>query len=161
MPSRKSFALLAAGAAFLVSAAFAQEGAVTDQETARQLMHERHENFETIGESFKTIRDQLRSKDSDMEAIAKASETINSLSKEIPSWFPEGTGPETGIETEAKAEIWQDWSSFTAAADRLVEESGKFVALTATGDKAKIMGGVRGLGGACKNCHDSFRVDED
>jgi cytochrome c556 len=43
----------------------------------------------------------------------------------------------------------------------LVDEAGKFAALAEAGDVAAIGGGVRGLGGACKNCHDNFRVKED
>jgi cytochrome c556 len=43
----------------------------------------------------------------------------------------------------------------------LVDEAGKFATAANTGDLATIGGGVRGLGGACKNCHDNFRVKED
>lgn len=128
---------------------------------AEELMHQRHENFEEIGKSFKAIRDQLRSGEADMAVISSSARTIDDLAKQLHTWFPEGTGPETGIETEAKAEIWQDKDNFNAAAKKLVEESGKFVALTETGDPSKVAGGVRSLGGACKNCHDSYRVEED
>jgi cytochrome c556 len=48
-----------------------------------------------------------------------------------------------------------------AARQKLVEEAGKFAALANAGDMASIGGGVRGLGGACKGCHDKFRVKED
>lgn len=128
--------------------------------SAGQIMHERHENFETIGEAFKTIRDQVRSRDADMQAISRSANTINELAQQLHTWFPAGTGPEAGS-THAKAEIWENKADFNAAAERLVVESGKFVALTRTGDVSKIGGGIRGLGGACKNCHDSYRVDED
>lgn len=157
MSISKSISLLALSVALLFSATnFAQgEGNI------EHLMHERHENFEKIGESFKTIRDQLRSSSADMALIASSATTINTLSQEIHTWFPAGTGPESGIETEAKAEIWQDKAGFNAAAENLVKESGKFLALTASGDISKIGGGVRNLGGACKNCHDDYRVDDD
>lgn len=143
-------ALLASGSLFAQS-----------QGEAKQLMEQRHENFEKIGKSFKAIRDQLRSGDADMAVISTSAKTINDLAKQLHTWFPAGTGPETGIETEAKAEIWQDKTAFNGAADKLVEESGKFLALTETGDASKVMGGIRNLGGACKNCHDRFRVEED
>jgi cytochrome c556 len=42
-----------------------------------------------------------------------------------------------------------------------VEETGKFVQAANSGDLAAIGGGVRGLGGACKGCHDKYRVKED
>lgn len=138
----------------------AQHDHASTQGTPGHIMHERHENFETMGEAFKTIRDQVRSRDADMQAISRSAETINDLAQQLHTWFPAGTGPEAG-KTHAKAEIWQNKADFNAAAERLVEESGKFVALTQTGDASKVAGGIRGLGGACKNCHDQYRVEED
>lgn len=131
-----------------------------DHAGATQIMDERHEKFETMGEAFKTIRDQVRSRDADMQAISQSAKTINDLAQELHTWFPAGSGPEAGS-THAKAEIWQNKADFNAAAERLVEESGKFVALTQSGDVSKVAGGIRGLGGACKNCHDKYRVEED
>lgn len=157
MPISKSIGLFAISATVLFSAGnFAQDGA-----SPEQLMHERHENFEKIGESFKAIRDEVRSSSADLALISSSATTINDLAQQIHTWFPAGTGPESGIETEAKAEIWQDKAGFNAAAENLVDESGKFLALTTSGDIAKIGGGVRSLGGACKNCHDDYRVDDD
>ncbi len=127
---------------------------------AAKTIEDRQENLETIGDSFKIIRDQLRG-DKDVTAITKAAETINGLAPQLHTWFPAGTGPETGIETEALPVIWEKNADFNAAADRLVTEAGNMLAAAKTGDLAKVGGGVRGLGGACKNCHDNFRKEED
>lgn len=154
MPMSQSVLTLFAALLFS-SASLAQS-----ETSAREIMHERHENFETIGEAFKTIRDELRGA-GNLQAISSSAQTIHDLARELRTWFPAGTGPETGIKTEAKPEIWQNKAEFNSAAERLVKESEKFLALTTSGDTSRIAGGVRGLGGACKNCHDQFRVDED
>lgn len=148
----KTTALICAGASIAISGMlFAADPKV--------IMEERHENFEEMGEAFKTIRDELRG--GDMDKIHAAAGVINEHAQNLDTWFPPGTGPETGIKTEAKAEIWQQREEFSKAAQNLVAESGKFLELAATKDAAKIGAGVRGLGGACKNCHDTYRVDED
>jgi cytochrome c556 len=127
---------------------------------AAKIMQDRHENYEKIGDSFKTIRDQLRG-DRDVAAITGAAETINTLAPQIKTWFPEGTGPETGIETEALAKIWQDKAGFNAAADKLVTEAGNMLVAAKSGDLGQVGNNVRTLGGACKNCHDSYRVEQE
>ncbi len=127
---------------------------------AEKIMHDRHENFEQIGDSFKVIRDQLRD-GRDMGAITSAAESISNLAGELHTWFPKGTGPETGIKTEALATIWEDQAGFKSAADKLVTESGNMLAAAKSGDLAKVGGNVRSLGGACKGCHDNYRLDEE
>lgn len=149
--------LFAAALSFALT--FSTAAMADDQ--AEMAIEKRQENFENIGGSFKTVRDELRSGDADMAKIKAAADTIASLARNIKGGFPAGTGPETGVETEALPAIWQDKTTFEGAADKLVTEADKFAELAASGDASKIMGGVRGLGGACKNCHDQFRLDDD
>lgn len=156
MSISKTVTALAVSGGLIFSAAIFAQG-----EDARELMHERHENFEKMGKAFKRIRDELRSGEASLPVITTSAETINGLARELHTWFPAGTGPASGIETEAKAEIWDNKADFNAKAENLVEESSAFLALTRKGDASEIMGGVRGLGGACKSCHDDYRVDDD
>lgn len=120
----------------------------------------RQDNLEQIGDSFKLIRDQLRG-DRDVAAITGAAETINDLAPQLHTWFPAGTGPEAGVETEALPVIWQKNSEFNAAADRLVAAAGDMLSAAQSGDLGKVGSNVSNLGGACKNCHDTFRQDDD
>lgn len=160
MSLRIQLSTLALGGTLLMGGLFGA-ASFAGTENAEATIQQRQDNFGKIGESFKTIRDQVRADAPDMTAITDAAATINQLAQELQTWFPAGSGPETGIETEAKAEIWQDKGGFTSAANRLVDESGKFLALTKSGDARQVAGGIRGLGGACKNCHDQFRLDDD
>jgi len=127
---------------------------------AEKIMTDRHENFEKIGGSFKTIRDQLRG-DRDIAAVTAAAQTINELAPQVATWFPAGTGPETGIETRALANIWEDQDGFSAAAEKLVTQAGNMLAAAQSGDLDQVAGNVRNLGGACGGCHDNYRTEED
>lgn len=152
--------LFALGLATLsFSVAVIAAGKPTNPNVAAQTIETRQNNFEQIGGAFKTIRDEVRKRNADMDAVTEAAKTINTLAQELPKWFPAGTGPEAGVETEALAAIWKDQAGFSAAAQKLVEASENMLALAQTGDASKVGGGIPALGGSCKNCHDNYRKD--
>lgn len=124
-----------------------------------EIIQQRQENFEQLGGAFKVIRDEVRKRKSDMDAIVKAANTIHSHAQELPSWFPTGSGPEAGIETEALPAIWKDQAGFAAASQKFLEASENLLTLTETGDASKVASGIPALGGSCKNCHDNYRKD--
>ena len=93
-----------------------------------------------------------------MAAVSAAAAKVKEYADQMGTWFPAGTGPETGIETEAKANIWTDRATFDAAVTRLQGEATKLVAVT---DAAGLKAQFPMTGGACKNCHDTFREEKD
>jgi len=117
----------------------------------------RHEKFEEIGEAMKVIMDAAKAEEPDMAKLRASAETIRSLAPQITGWFPAGSGPDDGIHTHALQTVWTKPDEFKAAAAKLADESTRFQALVQAGDKAAIGAGVPALGGACKNCHDTFR----
>src|SRR4249920_863125 len=119
------------------------------QAAAPDLIKERQQGLKDMGAAFKTVRDELTG-GKDVAKIKAASATINKTANSMDKWFPAGSGPEAGVKTAAKPEIWSDGATFIAARQRLLDEAGKFAALAEAGDVAAIGGGVRGLGGACK-----------
>lgn len=122
----------------------------------------RHENFESIGDNFKLIRANFEEGVTpDLDAVEAAASDINARAKEIEKHFPEGSGRDSGWDTEALATIWEQPEKFAEAQDRLIEESATMVQLAASGDAAATGAHIRELGGTCKNCHDTFRLDDD
>ncbi|MEY2760000.1 MAG: hypothetical protein RIR33_3778 [Pseudomonadota bacterium] len=120
-------------------------------------MKTRHDNYEDIGKNMKVLQDNMKLDAPDMAAVTAAATKIKGHADEMATWFPAGTGPESGIKTEAKAEIWTDRVTFNAAVVKLQEESGKLAAATdAAGFKAQFPA----TGGACKACHDKFRLED-
>lgn len=127
---------------------------------AAKVISARIESYKKIGTAFKTINDGLKADKPDTKVIAAQAKIMKDLSAKIPSWFPKGSGPEAGIKTRAKAEIWSDWATFAAASKGLNAESAKLESLAKAGDIEAIKGQVKATGGACKTCHDKFRGPE-
>lgn len=122
---------------------------------------ERQDNFEAISDAFKAIREQMDSGSPDLAAVQEAAADINTRAGLIGNYFPEGSGYDAGWDTEALPAIWEKPEEFAAAQQKLVDESAKLAELAAAGDAAAVGKQVGAMGGACKNCHDSFRLDTD
>lgn len=122
-----------------------------------QAVAARHANFKEQGAAFKALNDELK-KDAPAKAVLAASALkLKSLSTQLPTWFPRGSGPESGSKTEAKPSVWTDAAGFSAAANRLQVEASKLQQFAAAGDVAGLKVQARAVGGACKACHDKFR----
>lgn len=152
---------VAAGLAMIAGAALAHEdlGKVPDTPAAKAVVA-RHQNFKQLGGAFKAIADELKKDAPDKAAIGANAKKMNALAAQEASWFPKGTGPEAGVKTGAKPEIWSDPKGFAAAVQKLEGETAKLQQVSASGDVAAIKAQVQATGGACKGCHDKFRVPE-
>lgn len=122
-----------------------------------RIAHERHENFERIGDSFKSVMDELKQDAPDLTIIRAGAATINGLAPQVATWFPAGSGPDDGIKTDALQTVWTKPDHFKQAAVRFTDASATFSSLAQAGDLAAIGKGAQDLGGSCKNCHDTFR----
>jgi cytochrome c556 len=120
----------------------------------------RHQNFKQLGAAFKAIMDELKKSSPDKAVLSANAAKMNTLAAQEPSWFPKGSGPESGVKTDAKPQIWSDPKGFAEAVRRLQTETGKLQQIAAAGDVAAMKEQARATGGACKNCHDKFRVPE-
>ena len=111
---------------------------------------------------MKGMAGQLRSGAPVTAELQKHSAAIARQAPLIKKWFPKGSGPESGIKTDAKPEIWTDMATFLTLAGNLEAESKKLVAVSMAPsfDSAVFMGQLRATGGACKACHDKFRIDD-
>ena len=140
-----------------------EDGAGTPpvEATAPPVVEGRQANFKAMGKAFKAIRTQLEGDSPDMAAIATAATDLNAAAVKIEGYFPEGTSVDDGYDTEALATIWEQPEDFAAAHQRLVDASVQMITLAEGGDVAAIGDQVGAIGGSCKNCHDTFRLDTD
>jgi len=129
------------------------------REQALELMHERHEGMEEIGDETKKITNALKSSSPDVGAIQRSAARIAELAGEARSWFPEGTGPDVG-KTRAKAEIWQKPEDFTQRMREFEPAARAFNEAAQSGDLPRIRESFAALGKVCKACHDSYRAPE-
>ena len=126
--------------------------------TPVEIQKQRHEHYEKLGEAFKAVRDNSRGTP-DFAALEKAAAIIEQATVDQGKWFPKGTGPEAG-KTRALPEIWSKPAEFTAAQKMFADRAPALGAAVKAKDADAVGKAFKELGGACKNCHDSFRGPE-
>lgn len=145
------------GLCVLAGPVLAQAG---PQGPAAKAVGARQEGYKQLGAAFKTINDELKASRPDMAAIAQAATRMRDLSVAAPRWFPKGSGPEAGVKTRAKPEIWTDAAGFAAAQRSFQTETAKLQTIAASGDLAALRVQVRATGATCGGCHDKYRVPQ-
>lgn len=157
---------LSAPRLFLTAAILAGLGACSGDATpeakeAPPVLKERHDNFEAIGDAFKAVRGELEKDAPDFALIAAKATDINARAQKIEGHFPAGTSVDDGYDTEALATIWRKPEVFKAASQKLIDESAKLASLAGSSDKVAVGAQAMAMGGACKGCHDQFRLDDE
>jgi cytochrome c556 len=148
---------LTASAAPLVGAPARTARTATPPPSPAELVRTRVAGYREMGAAFKNTMDSLRG-DPQIIVIQQSARTIKATSQAQYRWFPAGSGLAPGLKTLAKPEIWTKPAEFRAAQDQLVRAADALQAAATSGNADAIRGAARGLGGACKNCHDQFRV---
>ena len=91
--------------------------------------------------------------------VSAGAKEIAAKAKDIPSWFPEGTG--TG-KTDAQPAIWEKPADFAAAAKNMGELAAKLAAAADSGDAAAATAAFGTLGkDGCGGCHQTFRKPKE
>lgn len=124
----------------------------------------RKENFKEMGSAYKTIGDAMK-KGMPLQGNATIQFAVQQLvtsASEQSEWFDEGTGPESGVETGAKANIWSDRADFDSRVQALVDETNKLSAVYGEGKDEAIATQFKAVGVVCTDCHKKYRTkDED
>ena len=110
-----------------------------------------------MGASKMIIKGQVDRK-SDLVGHATS---LQALGNQLGEQCPEGTGPESKLDTEALPAIWSDSDGFAAAVKAYQDATAAFVEAAKTGDLEKAGEAYGGVGQSCGGCHDGFRKDDD
>ncbi len=111
-----SLALLAMGSA----------AASDSSDTSVQAVIEvRQAGFKKMGAAMKSIAAELKTDAPDLTKMTAAAQVIALGAKEQPAWFPAGSGPESGLETDALAHIWKDTAKFATLSSQLERRVGQ------------------------------------
>jgi cytochrome c556 len=146
--------------AVIAGAAIAHNVGPAPKTPAGKAAAARHDNFKQVGAAFKAINDEARKGSPNQAALAANAQKLNGLARQMGGWFPKGSGAESGVKTDAKSEVWSDPQGFAAAVQKLQGATGKLAQVSASGDTAGLKAQVQATGGACKGCHDKFRVPD-
>ncbi len=142
---------------FLIAVLLTGHAALADQNAA--LIEARQEKLKEMGAATKVFREELKSDAPDLQRMERAAARIASYAPDLESWFPAGTGPDSGVDTDALAYIWKNTDKFTRVSKDLVTAADALVITIGKGETAAIVEAVGTLGRACKACHQSFRAD--
>ncbi len=149
--------LFAAGVVLLaIGSATASEGSAP---SVQDVITTRQSGFKKMGAAMKSIAEQLKTSAPDLAKMTAAAQVIGAGTREQPNWFPSGSGPESGVDTDALPYIWKDSSKFTALSGQLSIESGHLTTAMASKDVAVIRTQFKILADVCSSCHKSFRAD--
>lgn len=111
------------------------------------------------GAAAKTLTGIVRGEQPwNQQAVVEAATNINTTAKEIPGFFPQGSGPESGAKTAALPAIWTNFPDFTAKAKELEAASDKMVQLAKANDEAGVKAQFPVVGKACGGCHENYRA---
>lgn len=117
-------------------------------------------SFRELGAAYKAVNDSLRGGEVQTVLLAQSARQVRNAARGQYGWFPAGSGPQAGVKTAAKPEIWANPAKFKAAQDSFAAAADQFQKVVAGGDAAAIRTQARKLGAACKGCHDSFRTED-
>ena len=149
----RTIGVLLTGARLAVSG-----GYVAADESPTDTIKARQEKLKDLGKQAKALVGQLKAGALDKAAAPDEAKKIAEYAHALPTWFPKGTGPDSGVKTLAKAEIWAQPDDFKAAADKFQTEADKLVEVVATGDIAAVGAQFQATGKACQGCHKPFRT---
>ncbi len=128
--------------------------------TVKEQIEARQAHLKEIGKAFKTISDQLKTDSPDLPQIQAAAALVPKEAQGMADWFPEGTGPESGVKTDALPVIWEDTSDFNAKVVAMQDAAAQLNTVAQGGDVAAIAAAFQATGGKCKDCHDKYRKDD-
>ncbi|HVI06352.1 MAG TPA: cytochrome c [Sphingomicrobium sp.] len=129
----------------------------TDPSAVQKVVDVRVAHYKEIGKSAKAIRDEFGQAQPNLPNVESNATRIEALARQIPSWFPAGTGQQLGVKTEALPVIWQQAPVFRQRALGLAGAAHEIAAAAASGNLAATRATAANLGNACKACHDTFR----
>lgn len=129
----------------------------------QQVIESRQSNYREIGGAYKGLRDELQKRKPLMIMVRQHVDQLGMLahSQANSDWFPEGSGPEAGIETEALPAIWEQREAFDRLRVELNQAVTKLADVLASRDLDDLAAQHRAVGMVCKQCHDTYRMEKD
>lgn len=116
--------------------------------------------FRELGAAFKNVNDELKSDTPQAIVLQLSARQIRDSARLQYGWFPAGSGPQPGVKTAAKPEIWSKPAEFKAAQDNFANAAAAFYKVSAGGDPAAIKAQAKLLGATCSSCHKAFRTED-
>ena len=112
------------------------------------------------GAAMKAIGEQLKTGAPDMAVVKVQAAKLEASSRELPTWFPAGSGQGAYAKSKALPVIWTDRAKFEEKAAGLRTATAKLNADAQAGNAAAIGPDVKATAAACKGCHENFEAKD-
>ena len=153
-------AIVALSAITLVGAGSAALSAAPQPKSAANVIRMRQANYKSIGKAFKGLKDELQRPAPNKAVLQKYAVQLDSLARHVNEWFPAGSGPEAGVKTAAKPDIWKNPDEFRKDALALGLQSAKLVQVANTGDATAMRAQFQAAAQTCGACHKAFKAKD-
>ncbi len=120
----------------------------------------RHDYFHGVGKANKALSEELKKPAPVVADLAQYAAVLDAEAPKLGTYFPAGTGLDTGLKTGARPDIWSKPAEFKKDADAFAVAAHNLNAAAKGGDLAAIKTAAGALGGTCKTCHETFRKEE-
>lgn len=152
---RKSSIIVVALAALAAGVGIAEAaGSADDAILARQA--EMKANNKAMGALVSILKGETPYDPATVKAAADQIAAATAAADAANAW---DASAQTGtVKTLAKPEVWTDAANFAAAREKL---AAAVTAVAATTDQASFKQAFMQLGGACKSCHETYRMPEN
>ena len=142
--------VLAAGAILVAASAVAAGLSGADAAKARM------DHMKAMGGAAKALREQLQAGHADPAIVKVQTAKILAGAKDLPTWFPVGSGKSAEPKSHALDVVWTDAAGFDGKAKALLAAAQKLDAVGQSGDAAGVLPAFKDVGAACKGCHEKF-----
>lgn len=144
-------------AGVVLTAGAAGAAALTGADAAK----DRIDHMKAMGAATKAILDSLKSGKPDMVLIREKAAKIDASARDLPNWFPPGSGQKAYAKSHALPVVWTDRAGFQAKAKDLQTAAAHLNAVAQSGQAAEIGGAFHDVGAACKACHEKFKAKDE
>jgi cytochrome c556 len=128
--------------------------------TAAEVIDARQTHLKAVGKGFKTISDNIKASEPDMAAIQAAAASVSVETADMADWFPEGSGPASGVKTDALPVIWETRADFDAKIADFQAAAATLDTVARAGNITAITEAFQATGATCKACHQTYRADD-
>ena len=129
---------------------------------ASGIIKERMEAMKSMGAAMKATGAMISGKQAyDAEKIREAARAIGKHASETVELFPDTEESRNLHISEAAPAIWEKKDDFTALALELAKTSEQLAQNARSEDKKLVIENFKAVGGACKTCHERFRIKKD
>ena len=95
-----------------------------------------------------------------MAAIQAAAASVPTETADMGYWFPEGSGPASGVKTDALPAIWENKADLDSKIADFQAAAATLASTAEAGDIAAISEAFNATGATCKSCHETYRADD-